>query len=124
MAGTTFTWTATTASAWTIPGNWSPVGTPGAGDIAIDPAGTIQVNGGTVAAADLSIGGSLAAPLPGKGTISATVGAEVLISDAIAVWSGSTLSVDATSSVDIGPSGTVVAGDIVVENGHRWLATD
>ena len=122
MAGTTYTWTATTASAWTISGNWSPSGGPPvAGDTAIDPAGTILVNSGTVAAAGLSIGGSLAAPLPGRGTISATAGGDILISDAMAVWSGSTLSVDANSSVDVGTSGTFDAGNIVVENGHSLI---
>ncbi|HEY2618913.1 MAG TPA: Hint domain-containing protein [Acetobacteraceae bacterium] len=94
-----------------------------AGDSAIDPAGAILVNSGTVAAADLSIGGSLAAPLPGRGTISATAGGNILISDAMAVWSGSTLSVDANSSVDVGTSGIFDAGNIVVENGHS-LAGD
>jgi T5SS/PEP-CTERM-associated repeat protein len=94
------------------------MGTPVAGDIAIDPAGTIQVNSGTVAAADLSIGGTLTAPLPGKGTISATAGGDILISDALAVWSGSTLSVDANSSVDVGTSGTFAAGNIDIESGH------
>jgi T5SS/PEP-CTERM-associated repeat protein len=122
MAGTTFTWTATTASAWTISGNWAPPGgPPAAGDTAIDPAGAILVNGGTVAAADLSIGGSLAAPLPGKGTITVTTGGEILVSDALAVWSGSTLSVDVNSSVDVGTSETFVAGNLVVENGHSLV---
>jgi T5SS/PEP-CTERM-associated repeat protein len=121
VAATTFTWTATAASAWTIQGNWSPVGVPAAGDTAIDPSGTILVNTGTVAAADLSIGGSLTAPQPGQGSVSVTAGALAQISDAIAVWSGSTLSVDATSSVDIGTSGLGIAGDILIENGHSLV---
>jgi T5SS/PEP-CTERM-associated repeat protein len=118
MAGTTFTWTATTASAWTTASNWSPAGIPAAGDTAVVPAGSVLVHTGTVAAADLSLGGSLTTPQPGKGTISATATAEILVSDALAVWSGSTLSVDPTSSIDIGTSGSVVAGDVVIDNGH------
>jgi T5SS/PEP-CTERM-associated repeat protein len=121
MPGTTFTWTATTASAWTTPSNWSPIGTPAAGDTALDLAGSILVNTGTVAAADLSIGGSLTAPLPGKGTVSVATSGEILVSDALAVWSGSTLSVDAASSVDVGTSGLVVPGNVVIDNGHSLV---
>jgi T5SS/PEP-CTERM-associated repeat protein len=121
MAGTTFTWTATTQSAWTTPSNWSPIGTPAAADTAVVPAGSILVNSGTVAATDVGIGGSLTAPQPSKGTIAVTTGAEILVSDALAVWSGSTLSVDSASSVDIGTSGSRVAGDVVIDNGHSLV---
>src|SRR5271166_4697841 len=121
MAGTTFTWTATTPSAWTTPSNWSPVGTPGAADTAVVPAGSILVNIGTVSATDVSIGACLTAPQPGKGTIAVSAGAEMLVSDALAVWSGSTLSVDSSSFVNIGTSGSPIAGDVVIDSGHSLV---
>src|SRR5208282_3642060 len=117
MAGTTFTWTATASSAWTVGTNWSPDGPPTSADTAIVPAGSIQINSGTVAITDLSLGGSLSQPTLGGSAISVVTGGELLVSDALAVWGGSTLSVDVASFVDIGPSGSALAGSILVENG-------
>src|SRR5579864_3558161 len=115
MPGTQFTWTATNSTDWTLGTNWSPAGPPTATDTAIVSTGSIQINGGTVGITDLSLGGSLNGPSAGKGTIAVTGTGEILASDAIAVWSGSTLSVDATSSIDIGTSGTAATGNILVE---------
>src|SRR5215475_12637440 len=121
MAGTTFTWTAVGASSWTVGGNWTPLGPPGALDFAIVSTGDALVTAATVTVADLALGGLLSGPLTGNGTVAVANNAAILVSDAIAVWSGSTLSVDATSFVDIGTAGTAPAGSIAVENGHTLL---
>src|SRR5580658_4373066 len=121
MAATTFTWTATTSSDWTVGTNWAPDGPPTATDTAIVPSGSIQINTGTVAITDLSLGGSLSGPTGGEGTISVATGGELLISDEMAVWAGSTLSVDAASFVDIGTSGIAPTGSILVENANSLL---
>jgi len=57
MSGTTFTWTATISSDWTVGTNWTPDGPPTATDTAIVPSGSIQIDSGTVAITDLSLGG-------------------------------------------------------------------
>ena len=124
MAGSSFTWTATSSNAWTVGTNWSPLGPPLPADTAIIPTGSIEVNTGTITIADLSLGGSLTAPVTGgKGTLAVRAGGEFLASDAIAVWSRSTLSVDAASSVDIGASGSFVAGSVVIEAGHSLVGS-
>ena len=88
MAGTTFTWTTTGSSVWTLGTNWSPVGPPTAGDLAIVAVGTDLINSGSVSITSLAIGGSLAAPASSKGTLAVTGGAKFVASDAILLWSG------------------------------------
>jgi hypothetical protein len=121
MADTTFTWTATASSQWTVETNWSPDGPPTAADTAMIPSGSIQIDTGTVAITDLSLGGSLNGPTAGEGTISVVTGGELLVSDALAIWGASTLSVDAASFVDIGTTGTAPAGSILVETANTLL---
>ena len=119
MAGTTFTWTTTGSSVWTLGTNWSPVGPPTAGDLAIVAVGTDLINSGSVSITSLAIGGSLAAPASSKGTLAVTGGAKFVASDAILLWSGSTLSVDGSSSVYVGPLGPAAPGNVVVASGHK-----
>jgi len=121
MAGKTYTWTATASSTWGIGSNWSPVGPPTAADTARVPSGSIQINSGTIGITDLSLGGSLTGPTSGQAGISVLTGGALLVSDAMAIWTGSVLSVDAASFVDIGTSGSAAAGSILVESGHYLL---
>ena len=117
----TYTWTSTSSAVWTVAGNWSPSGPPVSTDTAIVSIGSILINAGTVGITDLSLGGSLSGPGSGQGTVSVISGGALQALDAIAVWSGSTLAVDANSAVDIGSSGSTSAGNILVENGHSLL---
>jgi T5SS/PEP-CTERM-associated repeat protein len=121
MPVTTFTWTATASNAWTVGTNWKPDGPPTAADTAFVPSGSIQINTGTVAITDLSLGGSLSGPTSGEGAISVVTGGALLVSDAMALWAGSTLSVDAASFVDIGTSDSASAGSILVEANNTLL---
>ena len=89
------------------------------GDLAIVAVGTDLINSGSVSITSLAIGGSLAAPASSKGTLAVTGGAKFVASDAILLWSGSTLSVDGSSSVYVGPLGPAAPGNVVVASGHK-----
>lgn len=115
MAGTTFNWTATASSAWTVGTNRVPDGPPTAADRPIVPAGSSQINPGTVAIDDLSPGRKLSGPPAGEGTVA---GGELPVPDALAVLGGSTSRVDAVSLVDIGTSGSAPTGSMPAANGH------
>ena len=71
-----------------------------------------------VTTTSLQLGGSPLVPLGGRGTLSVSGTSDVTATAAVAVWSGSTLSVDASSAVDIGTAGTFVTGEILVQSGH------
>ncbi len=61
--GLNFTWNGTAGPSWSAPGNWSPSGPPGAGDNAIFPASSAQLN----LAADLGIAGEVNVVFNGAG---------------------------------------------------------
>ncbi len=82
-------------------------------------SGTLNVVGETLTTTGLSLGGSAATPLgnaANKATL--TSGADLQVTGALAVWFGSTLSVDGSSGIDVGSSGVYDAGQINLENGN------
>lgn len=96
-----------------------------AADIAVGLIGTgtliAQNNGTLFTAGHITLGGSLGGPSGGTGFISLTGTTKAQALGQMAIWTGSTLTVDATSGIDIGPSGTYVAGAVLIESGHTLL---
>ena len=120
-ANATFTWTGATSSDWNTAANWSPNGPPFATATALVPTGSAAINGETAVVAALGLGGLLSGPSAGVGTVSVVTGGALDVTGEAAVWNGSTLDVDAASSVDIGTSGSAAAGTVLVESGHALL---
>ena len=85
-------------------------------------SGTLSAQGGSITTSNLALGGSGTAPL-GSSSNRATMtgGADIAVSGVLAVWAGSTLSLDATSGVDVGASGNFVGGAINLESGHTLI---
>ena len=82
-------------------------------------AGTLTIQGRTLSTGNLSLGGSPSAPLGNQNNLaSATSSTDLAVTGALAIWHGSTLSLDATSAIDVGPSSSFVAGSINLESGH------
>jgi T5SS/PEP-CTERM-associated repeat protein len=87
-------------------------------------AGTGFVNvqsGGSVLTPVMALGGGMAAPGGGTGGFTATGSSHLEVTTALALWAGSTLSVDATSGVDIGGANTYAAGAATIENGASLI---
>ena len=90
--------------------NGLTMGLLGTGVATIADGGVLQIFG------DASLGGSSAAPVAGaRGTVTVSNGGSLEV-DRFYIWGGSTLTVDATSGVDIGPSGAYIAGAVLIEN--------
>lgn len=67
-SGTTYTFQGSSGSDWNNPGNWSPQGVPGAGDLAELKSGqTVSVAGATINVGSLTVGGNSA--VAGNGTL-------------------------------------------------------
>jgi T5SS/PEP-CTERM-associated repeat protein len=81
---------------------------------------TVQ-NTAVVDTSDLSLGGSTTAPLGGNGTLALTGTGDLQATTAVQVWSGSTLSADATSAIDVGTSGSFTGGTMLIESGRTLL---
>lgn len=114
---TTWTWTGTTG-AYNVSGNWSQSGGGGnasgypiTGDTALIPAGTMEIAGGTLDLASLSLGGT-----PGGGAI-VTGGGELEVDSSLLMLGSSLLSADASSAIEIGGGNTLVAGAVVIDSG-------
>jgi T5SS/PEP-CTERM-associated repeat protein len=81
--------------------------------------GAIQVEqGGSLVAAAVALGGLLTGPGGGVGTLALTGSSDAQITGALALWGASTISVDASSGLDVGTGGNVAAGAILVETGR------
>jgi hypothetical protein len=66
--GTFYTFQGSAGGAWTIPGNWSPQGVPGPGDLAeLKNGQTVSVSGAAITVGSLTIGGNSA--VTGNGTL-------------------------------------------------------
>ena len=109
----------------TITGSGSSLMTGGVAEVGAAGSGTLAAqNNAKLSVANLGVGGTATQP-QGNATNRASVatGAEIAIAGGLAVWAGSTLSVDSTSGIDIGSSGVYVTGAINLENGHTILGS-
>ena len=79
--------------------------------------GTLDVQaGGSVKSADnFDLGGSASGPIGTAAGVMAVSGSSTAEAHSLYIWSGSTISVDSTSGVDLGTSGTFTAGAIAIE---------
>lgn len=91
-------------------------------EVGVSGTGTLTMQGGTATAAFLALGGSAAGPLgTGSNRGLLTGGADLTDSGNLAVWAGSTLSLDATSAIDVGVSGAFIGGAVNLESGHTLI---
>lgn len=96
------------------------VGKAGPGSMTIADGGAVTIAGGN----GLFVGGTGAGPVAGAsglvklGALGGPSGGTLDVTGNAYVWAGSTLSVDSSSGVDIGTSGTFATGAVVVEAGH------
>lgn len=102
-------------SALTAGGNGIVVGNLGTGVLNVQ-------NQGSVSAAALALGGSAILPTGGKGTVALSGTSTLNVTNNAVVWSGSTLSVDATSAIDIGGTNDT-GGTIGIEAGHTLMGS-
>ncbi len=98
------------------------VGQVAQGVMTIASGGLVKIEMGR----SLNIGGESGTPgVDGLGTVvlqsSGTLGGTLDVSGKAFLWSGSTLSVDSSSAVDIGTSGSFDAGDVLIESGHTLV---
>ncbi|MBS0641893.1 MAG: hypothetical protein JSS43_18675, partial [Proteobacteria bacterium] len=86
-------------------------------------AGTLLAqNGATIATdANFDLGGQNTGPNGGAGFVSLTGGSRGNVAYSIYIWQGSTLSVDQTSGIDVGSSGSLTAGAVLIEAGHSLI---
>ena len=90
-------------------------------------SGTLIVSGGGAllalgtATTGISIGGTRLGPGGGSGTVVVANGGSIEDGARLAVWSGSTLSVDAASGIDVGTSGSFVAGAVAIDTGESLI---
>lgn len=101
------TFSATSAAAWNVAGNWTPSGIPAAGDDVIIPAGTTcnGLGSGPQACASLSVGGTL--------TLN---GYALTVSGATIVSNAATLTISS-------PAGSKTFGDFTVQSGGVFNGT-
>ena len=92
------------------------VGTSGQGTL-------VAENQGDIVTTNIALGGSISGPVSGHGTVEVIGSGSIEATNIVAVWAGSTLSVDSTSSLVIGTSGSAPAGEIEIENGHTLLGS-
>ncbi len=94
------------------------VGQGGTGQLTVSSGGLLQINNGQ----NLNLGGYQAGPLSNtQGTVVVQGGGSIQASGNAVVWSGSTLTVDGASGIDIGTLGLFAPGDIMVESGHSLI---
>jgi T5SS/PEP-CTERM-associated repeat protein len=92
------------------------VGEAGQGILDVQNDGSVHIIGN-----NLDLGGNGSSPGGGEGTVSVTDGGDIEADGGMFIWSRSTILVDASSGVDIGTSGSFVAGAISIESGHTLL---
>ena len=112
----TWSWIGTTgsydvSSNWTLVAGTSTTGYPVNGDSAFIPAGTVDVSGATLDLENLNIGGTSSAG------IVATDGGSLEVNSGLLMLNASTLTLDNTSAIDLGTSGSYVAGAVDIESG-------
>jgi T5SS/PEP-CTERM-associated repeat protein len=91
------------------------VGQVAQGTMTIASGGLVKIENGK----PLNIGGSEGTPgVDGLGTVVVQSDGTLDVSGKAFLWSGSTLSVDSSSAVDIGTPGSFDAGDVLIESGH------
>ena len=118
---TTFSWIGGTgsydiASNWTIIAGTSTVGYPVNGDSALVPSGTMEISGAALDLANLNVGGA------SGGGVALTDSASLEVSSGLSMLGASVLSVDGSSGVDLGSSGTYVAGAVAIEANTSLVA--
>ena len=88
------------------------IGDAGVGNLSVQAGGYVR------SLDNLDIGGTGSGPITtATGTVSLSGSSTMEVLNTY-IWSGSTISVDATSSIDMGASGTYVAGAVDVEAGQ------
>ena len=103
----------------TVSGTGSSLTAGGGVEVGGAGFGTLTIQGETISVPSLSMGGSATAPLgSAKNQTALTSAADLAVTGALAIWQGSTLSVDNTSGIDVGSSNSYVAGAINLESGH------
>ena len=110
-AGTSGTLAVTGAGAKLVLANLSTgvvIGSAGTGALLVQ-------NGGSVVDTTMVLGGNTSGPNGGIGTLALTGGSDAQISGGLTLWDGSTISVDATSGIDLGTSNSFSGGAVVVE---------
>ncbi len=94
--------------------------TPGAtGTLIVSGAGALLAM--STLGAGLNIGGNAFGPGGGAALVSVTGGGSIAGAPRLAVWAGSTLAVDSISGVDVGGSGTFVAGAVAIDSGYSLI---
>ena len=95
------------------------IGQSGQGVLDVLNDGNVQITNTSIG--NLDLGGSGNGPEGGTGTVVVASGGSIEADANLFIWAGSTLSVDASSGVDVGTSGTYVAGAVNVESGHTLV---
>lgn len=92
--------------------------------IVIGEAGTGALfvqNGGSVVGTTMVLGGGTIGPSGGIGTLALTGTGDVEVTSGLALWDGSTISVDATSGIDLDSSGSFTAGAVAIEAANTLI---
>ena len=80
-------------------------------------AGTLNIgNRASLYTPVLALGGALTDPGGGGGFVSLTGTSRVQVSNILLLWAGSTLSVDSSSALTVGPVATYVPGAVLIES--------
>ncbi len=99
-------------------GHSATVGQGGTGQVTVLSGGLLQINNGQ----NLDLGGYQSGPLSNtQGTVLVQGGGSIEAAGNVVVWSGSMLTVDGSSGIDIGTLGLFAPGDIMVESGHSLI---
>ncbi|MGH7152824.1 MAG: beta strand repeat-containing protein, partial [Acetobacteraceae bacterium] len=85
--------------------------------------GTVTVTGNisTVSATTVSLGGQAGGPSGGVGMITVLNGGTVQVTAALAVWADSTISLDDSSTITVGPASGTVTGAVEIQSGHSII---
>jgi T5SS/PEP-CTERM-associated repeat protein len=103
----------------TISGTSSKLTASGGIEVGEAGSGTLTVQNDTISTSNLSLGGSPTAPMGNAADLVSLSGsADIAVTGALALWAGSTVSLDTTSAIDVGTSGSFNAGTINLESGH------
>lgn len=102
-------------SNWTAISGTNAAGYPANGDSAIIRDGTVAVSGASLDLNSLSILGTLEA------AVALTSGGSLEVNTGLVILGPSTLSLDATSAVDVGTSGSFIAGAVNIDSGASLI---
>ncbi|HVC59617.1 MAG TPA: Hint domain-containing protein [Acetobacteraceae bacterium] len=117
--GSTGTVTVTGAGALLTAASAVHVGAAGHGVLDVLNGGSFVITNTSIG--NLDLGGSGNGPEGGTGTVAVSGGGNIEADTGLFIWAGSTLSVDASSGIDLGTSGTYAAGAIDIESGHALI---